>query len=195
MALNQNDLEALKRKTPPFWWPDVNAILQLFLTVAIVIMVGYILKQLLEGKAAFEAPQRDLLMVLFGIVLGCFKDVFGYTFGSSAGQKRQGEVITKSMEDKDKIIADNVTSTAALAANNTGTGGSTVDALKAATMVAPAAAAIAAPPAAAAVAPSAADVAAPPAAREAVADALAEQGITPKHPDHIDPNESPKPVT
>lgn len=171
MALDQNEMDALNRKTPPFWWPDVNVILQLFLTMAITIMVGYILHQLLEGKTVFEQAQRDLLMILFGIILGCFKDVYGYTFGSSAGQKRQGEVITKSLEDKDKIIADNVVTTAALAASTTGA--PSADALKAAAVVAPAAAAVAAPPAA--------DVAAPAAAREAVADALAEQGITPKN--------------
>lgn len=177
MSTDQDDMEALKRKTPPFWWPDVNTILQLFLTVAITVMVGYILHQLLEGKTVFEQAQRDLLMILFGIILGCFKDVYGYTFGSSAGQKRQGEAINQSLADKDKIIADNVVTTAALAAGNA----PTVDAIKAATIVAPAAAAVAAPPAA--------DVAAPPAAREAVAEALSEHGIDPKP---IDPNEPPK---
>lgn len=158
MPNGNDDLTITKRKTPPYWWPDVNVLLQLFLTVSIVGMVGYILHQLLEGKVTFEQAQRDLLMILFGIILGCFKDVYGYTFGSSAGQKRQGEVITKSLEDKDKIIADNVVTTAALAASPT------VDAIKAA--------AIAAPPAAAVAAPPAAEAAAPAAAEKAVADAL-----------------------
>lgn len=154
----------MRRKTPPYWWPDINVLLQLILSVSIVLMVGFILHQLLDGKFNLEQAQRDLLMVLLGVILACFKDVFGYTFGSSAGQKRQGEVITQSLRDKDKIIADNVVATAAVASGNNPP---SVDALKAAAIVAPAAAAEAAPPAA--------DIAAPPAAREAVAEAMAAQ--------------------
>jgi hypothetical protein len=75
-------------------------------------MVGYILQAILEAKAVVEQSQRDLLMIILGVILACFKDVFGFTFGSSAGQKRQGEVITKSLEDKDKIIAGNVKTSA-----------------------------------------------------------------------------------
>ncbi len=105
-----------RRQTPPYWWPDVNAIMQLVLASAIVLMVGYILYQLLTGRVSLDQAQNNLLMILFGVVLACFKDVYGYTFGSSAGQKRQGEVITKSLESKDKIIADNVVATAAVAA-------------------------------------------------------------------------------
>ncbi len=105
-----------RRQTPPYWWPDVNAIMQLVLASAIVLMVAYILYQLLTGRVSLDQAQNNLLMILFGVVLACFKDVYGYTFGSSAGQKRQGEVITKSLESKDKIIADNVVATAAVAA-------------------------------------------------------------------------------
>lgn len=165
------DIIITRRKTPPYWLPDANVVLQMFLAVSVVVMVGYILYQLLDGKVSLEQAQRDLLMVLFGIVLGCFKDVFGFAFGSSAGQKKQGEVITKSLENKDKILADNATATATIATAAATTAASSsspsADALKAAAVVAPAAAAVAAPPAA--------EVAAPPAAREAVAEALAEQ--------------------
>lgn len=163
-----DDICITKRKTPPYWWPDINVVLQLILAISIVLMVAFILHQLLDGKFNLEQAQRDLLMVLLGVILACFKDVFGYTFGSSAGQKRQGEVITQSLHDKDKIIAENVVATAALAAGNP-----SVDALKAAAAVAPAAAAVAAPPAA--------DIAAPPAAREAVADAMAAQAEAESH--------------
>ena len=119
------DVNIKMRQAAPYWWPDANVIMQLFLAAAVVVMVGYILHQLLEGKVSLEQAQRDLLMILFGIILGCFKDVYAYTFGSSAGQKRQGELINKSMETKDKIIADNVTATAAVAAAAAGTGAGT----------------------------------------------------------------------
>ncbi len=112
----QEDLSIKRRQLPPYWWPDANVLMQLFLASAIVVMVSYILFQLLTGKVSLDQAQNNLLMILFGVVLACFKDVYGYTFGSSAGQKRQGEVITKSLEDKDRIIADNVTATAAVAA-------------------------------------------------------------------------------
>ena len=110
-----DDAVIARRKTPPYWWPDANVIMQIILVCSIVVMVGYILHQILEGNAKFDQAQRDLLMILLGVVLACFKDVFGYTFGSSAGQKRQGEIITQSLQDKDRIIADNVVTTAATA--------------------------------------------------------------------------------
>lgn len=116
MQIDQDDRLITRRKTAPYWWPEVNTLLQLILALAIVAMVGFILHQLLAGKFALDQSQRDLLMVLLGVILACFKDVFGYTFGSSAGQKRQGEVITKSLEDKDKIIAGNVVAAANVAA-------------------------------------------------------------------------------
>lgn len=121
MSDDPNDITIRKRQMPPYWWPDANVLMQMFLAIAVVVMVGYILHQLLEGKVSLEQAQRDLLMILFGIILGCFKDVYGYTFGSSAGQKRQGEVITKSLEDKDKIIAGNVAAAASAATTETPT--------------------------------------------------------------------------
>ncbi len=114
-TIGQDDI-LIKRQSPPYWWPDVNAMMQLFLAGAIVLIVSFILYQLLTGRVSLDQAQNNLLMILFGVVLACFKDVYAYTFGSSAGQKRQGELITKSMETKDKIIADNVTATAAVAA-------------------------------------------------------------------------------
>ncbi len=116
MADDPTDLAIRKRQTPPYYWPDANMLMQMFLSVSIVLMVSFILHQLLTGKVALDTVQNNLLLTLFGFILGCFKDVFGYAFGSSAGQKRQGEVITKSLEDKDKIIAGNVAATAAVAA-------------------------------------------------------------------------------
>ncbi len=116
MADDQNDIAIRKRQTPPFYWPDANMLMQMFLSVSIVIMVGFILHQLLTGKVELDTIQNNLLLTLFGFILGCFKDVFGYAFGSSAGQKRQGEAITASLEKKDKIIADNVVAAAAVAA-------------------------------------------------------------------------------
>lgn len=150
------ELRLKRRMTPPYWWPDAQVMMQLFLAVSIVALVAYMVHALMEEQIKLDQDKRDLLMIMFGIILGCFKDVFGYTFGSSAGQKRQGEVITESLRDKDKIIATNAASTAETA-------------LRAATAVAPAAAAAAAPPAA--------EDAAPPAAEEAVDQALADKGL------------------
>lgn len=110
------DLRVKRRQIPPYWWPDAIIVMQLTLAGAIVCMVGYILVGLLGDALKIDQTQRDLLMILFGIILGCFKDVYAYAFGSSAGQKKQGEVITKSLEDKDKIIAGNVAAAATVAA-------------------------------------------------------------------------------
>lgn len=173
--LSEEEIKLTRRKTPPYWWPEANVVMQFFLAGMICWIVWFIISQLLSGEALKIDPSvRDLVVFIFGIVFGNFKDVFGFTFGSSAGQKRQGEVITKSLEDKDRIIADNVVTTAALMSSTPST-----DALKAAAIVAPVAAAVAAPPAA--------DVAAPPAAREAVADALANAVMTPTKTEKTDP--------
>lgn len=181
------EIRLTRRKTPPYWWPEANVLMQFFLAGVICWIVWFIISQLLSGEALKIDPSvRDLVVFIFGIVFGNFKDVFGFTFGSSAGQKRQGEVITKSLEDKDKIIADNVATTATLAAG----AGPSVEALKAAVAAAPLAAAAAAapaaeaaaPPAAEAAAPAAAEAAASAAAKDAVADALggSASGTNPK---------------
>jgi hypothetical protein len=170
MAMIEEDDKLLRRKTPPYWWPDANVAMQFFLAWFICAIVAFIIYQLLSGEALKIDPSvRDLVVFIFGIVFGNFKDVFGFTFGSSAGQKKQGELITESLKDKDKIIASNVATAASLAAG----AGPTADALKAAAAVAPAAAVAAAPAAAEVAAPPAAEDAAPAAAEKAVADALA----------------------
>lgn len=157
-----HDME--KRQRPPYWFPDMQSILQLFLAVSIVIMVWYILKQLLSGEALKIDPSvRDLIVFIFGIVFGNFKDVYSFTFGSSAADKQKGDVINRSIESKDKIIAAGVATAAA----------STEAALTAASAVAPLAAEAAAPVAAERAAPPAAEKAALAAAEKAVADALA----------------------
>lgn len=112
-----DDLIIRKRQAAPYYWPDMQSVLQLFLSISAVCLVWYVVQRLLaEGGLKIDQSVRDLVVFILGIIFGCFKDVYGFTFGSSAGQKRQGELITKSMETKDKIIADNVTATAAVAA-------------------------------------------------------------------------------
>ena len=114
MPTPDEDLLITKRKVAPYYWPDAQTMMQLFLSVSAVGLVWYVVQRLLaEGGLKIDASVRDLVVFILGIIFGCFKDVYGYTFGSSAGQKRQGEVITKSLEDKDKIIAGNVAATAA----------------------------------------------------------------------------------
>ncbi len=106
-----------KRRQAPYWWPETQTVMQLFLAAAIVAMVGYILQQLLSGEALKIDPSvRDLIVFIFGIVFGNFKDVYSFTFGSSASDKTKGDVINKSIENKDKIIAAGVVATAATAA-------------------------------------------------------------------------------
>lgn len=163
------------RQQPPYWWPETRSLMQLFLSASIVFMVGFILYQLMKMQVKLEQDQRDLLMILFGIVLGCFKDVYSYTYGSSASARAQGEAINESLVKKDKLLADNATTAAGAA--TAAASAATDAAVRAAVAVAPLAAAAAAPAAAAAAAPPAADVAAPPAAEAAVDAALNDRGI------------------
>lgn len=175
-----------KRETAPYWWPDSQVLMQFFLAVAIVWIVWYIINQLLSGEALKIDPSvRDLIVFIFGIVFGNFKDVYSFTFGSSAESKNKGAVIQRSLDTKDKIIADSALTTAATVTALAAT--PSTDALKAAAAVAPAAAAeaapiaaaAAAPPAAADAAPPAAEAAAPAAAREAVKELLGDQPVKP----------------
>lgn len=161
------ELSLRKRRVPPYWWPDTQSVLQLFLTAAIVWMVGFILMQLFSGgEVKIDPSARDLVMVIIGIILGAFKDVFGFTFGSSAAEKQKGDAINRSIESKDKIIARGVETTAvAAAAASEALRSPSSEALRAAAIVAPAAARVEAPPAA--------EDAAPAAAEKAVADAMA----------------------
>lgn len=165
--------EMEKRQRAPYWWPDVQSVMQVFLAVAIVGMVWFILHQLLSGEALKIDPSvRDLIVFIFGIIFGNFKDVYGFTYGSSASDKQKGEAINRSIETKDKIIAEGVAATAATSAAIAAAGSSTEQALTAASAVAPLAAEVAAPPAAEKVAPAAAE--------KAVADAI--NKISPKEP-------------
>lgn len=101
------------RQRAPYYWPELQSIMQLFLAAAIVSMVWYILQQLLSGDALKIDPSvRDLIVFIFGIVFGNFKDVYSFTFGSSASDKTKGDVINKSIETKDRIIAAGVAATA-----------------------------------------------------------------------------------
>lgn len=105
------------RQRAPYWWPDVQTMMQLFLACAIVWMVGFILVRLFSGgEVKIDPSARDLVMVIIGIILGAFKDVFGFTFGSSAAEKQKGEVINRRVEAQDKIIAAGVENTANVAA-------------------------------------------------------------------------------
>lgn len=105
------------RQRPPFWWPDSQVVMQLLLACAIIWMVGFILTQLFSsGTVKIDPSARDLVMVIIGIILGAFKDVFGFTFGSTAADKQKGEVINRRIETQDKIIAAGVETTANVAA-------------------------------------------------------------------------------
>lgn len=121
-----------RRQKAPYWWPETQTVMQLFLSVAIVGMVWYILQQLLSGEALKIDPSvRDLIVFIFGIIFGNFKDVYGFTYGSSASDKSKGEAINRSIETKDKIIAAGVeastaASTAATDALSAVTGNSPV---------------------------------------------------------------------
>ena len=118
MALSEDDV-IRRRQTAPYYWPDIQSVMQLFLSISAVGLVWFVVQRLLdEGGLKIDQSVRDLVVFILGIIFGCFKDVYGFTFGSSAGQKKQGEVITKSLEDKDKIIAGNAAATAAIAAES-----------------------------------------------------------------------------
>lgn len=169
-----NDLRIRKRQIPPYWWPDTQSVMQLFLAFAIVFMVAFILRELLSNSLKIDTSVKDLVIFMLGIIFGNFKDVYGFTYGASIGEKNKGEIINRSLENKDKIIAEGVAATAAVAANSPAAAATAAAeaAPAAAALAAPAAAAVAAPPAAAVAAPPVVDAVVPPAVEKEVARAI-----------------------
>jgi len=104
------------RSRAPYYWPEFQSLMQLFLAVSIVGMVFFILQQLFSGDTVkIDASARDIVMIIIGIILGNFKDVYNFTFGASASDKSKSEAINKSMEVKDKTIQANATAASAAA--------------------------------------------------------------------------------
>lgn len=121
----------------PFWIPDTQGLL----AFAIVTIISFVVVMLLvKEDLILNEKTHGALLTLLGVLLGCFKDVYSFFFGSSAGSAK-----------KDETILVN--------AQASGTGPGTMPALIATAEAAEAAA----PAAAAAAAPPAAEVAVPPA--------------------------------
>lgn len=74
----------------PYWLPDTRG----FLAGGIVVLIFVIVMTLLWHPAPLTEQQSALLYTVLGILLGCFKDVYGFSFNS-----------TQASEDKSKTIA------------------------------------------------------------------------------------------
>lgn len=74
----------------PYWIPDVKG----WLAFAVVVLVGFMLTMLMLRPLAIDERVSNLLSMLIGLLVGCFKDVFSYYFSSTQGS-----------QDKDKTIA------------------------------------------------------------------------------------------
>lgn len=75
----------------PFWMPDTQG----FLAIAIVVLMTVITIILLVHPPAVDEKTAQLLSIILGILIGCFKDVYNFFFSSSSGSK-----------EKDKVAAD-----------------------------------------------------------------------------------------
>ena len=75
--------------TKPFWMPDTQG----FLAIAIVSLIGSVLVLLLTKPITLDDKTTGLLQVMLGILLGSFKDVYSFFFGSSKGSEKKDDAI------------------------------------------------------------------------------------------------------
>lgn len=75
----------------PYWMPDTRG----FLAGGIWLMIAGIVFFLLLRPVQMDERVSNLLSTILGILIGCFKDVYSFSFNS-----------TQSDQDKNKTIAD-----------------------------------------------------------------------------------------
>jgi len=73
----------------PFWMPDTQG----FLAIAIVSLIGAVLVLLLTKPITLDDKTTGLLQVMLGILLGSFKDVYSFFFGSSKGSEKKDDAL------------------------------------------------------------------------------------------------------
>lgn len=100
-----------RARSLPQWLPDTQG----FLAIAIVLVVAFVVVVLLVHPPSMDEQTRNILMLILGILLGCFKDVYQFNFGSSSGSKMLASVVAKSNESRDATIATLGTNLAASA--------------------------------------------------------------------------------
>lgn len=80
-----------RREHPPFWWPGIRG----FLSGAIVLLIVSITLVLLARPPQLDERTSNVLAMILGVLLGCFKDVYNYNFSS-----------TQASQEKDRTIAE-----------------------------------------------------------------------------------------
>lgn len=71
---------------------------QLFITVAIVTTFIAIIAVLILRPVDLNSQQRELLVLLLGVLTGVFKEITSYWFGSSlSSAKKQDQITTRSL--------------------------------------------------------------------------------------------------
>lgn len=74
----------------PYWLPDTKG----WLAAGIVLLIMVIVMVLLLRPITMDERVSNLLSMVLGVLLACFKDVYGFNFNS-----------TQASEDKNKTIA------------------------------------------------------------------------------------------
>ena len=76
----------------PYWMPDTQG----FLAIAIIIVMATVILILLtKDYTNINDKVFGALLTLLGVLAGCFKDVYGFFFGSSSGSKNKDDAIAK----------------------------------------------------------------------------------------------------
>jgi len=105
--LTPNPPQAPTSGARPYWLPDTRG----FLAFGIWLMITVVVIVLLIRPPQLDEKASSLLYTILGILIGCFKDVYGFSFNS-----------TQASEDKNRTIDKLGTSLATsvpLAANST----------------------------------------------------------------------------
>lgn len=89
------DTETNANPTRPVWLPDTKG----FLAIAIVVIMATIILTLLwKSELKLDEKVYGALLTLLGVLTGCFKDVYGWAFGSSQrDDKRDDAIVTAAL--------------------------------------------------------------------------------------------------
>jgi hypothetical protein len=82
---------AKRDASKPYWFPDTRG----FLGGSMVLLIGFIVAMLIAAPPQIDERTSGVLMTIVGVLLACLKDVYGFAFGSSAGEKETKETISK----------------------------------------------------------------------------------------------------
>lgn len=90
----EHDIDALKKKRMAWWSLEARASLALAIVVLMITSI-FMLVMLSMLNIKVDPTIFAVLTTLLGVLAGSFKDVYGFYYGSSSGQKDKDDTISR----------------------------------------------------------------------------------------------------